>query len=171
MQPAYTIARILPEQIDAASLLADRAVPALDMEIWRSYCELTLSGRPAPDGRLHEIVVAQAPLGHLRGLCVHRLALNLVHGTVLDTPVFVVASAADEIGVATVLLQHLCAAAERLDCAAMRLPAGCAARWLRGSDSRATIERRYRLPVILDAATPFDAPWAPAQRDGLPVNT
>lgn len=171
MQPAYTITRITPEQVDAASLLAGLLVPVLDIEIWRCYCGLALSGRPAPDGRRHEIVVARAPDGHLRGLCVHRPVVHIVHGTILDTPVFVVASAADARGVADALLQHLCAVVERLDCAALRLPAGCAERWLGHADARAAIDRRYRLPLILDAATPFEVPWASAQCDGLPVNT
>lgn len=170
MQRAYRIARITPEQVDAAYLLAGPLAPALDIDRWRGYCAPVLAGGPAAEGQ-HDIVVAANPRGYVQGLCVHMLARHGVHGPILDVPVFVVASAADEIGVAGALLHHLRTVAGRLDCAAIRIRTGGAERWHRKIDDHALTDGQPRIPLILDAAPSFDIPWARPQDVALPVKT
>ncbi|PTM43006.1 hypothetical protein C8D03_4610 [Bosea sp. 124] len=170
MHPAYTIARITPGQVDAAYLLAGPLAPALDLERWRSYCGQMLSGKGVTADQ-HDIAVAVNPLGYVQGLCIHGLARHVVHGTILDVPIFAVASAADGIGVAAALLQHLCTVAGRLDCAAIRIRTGGAEPWQRQLEDHTLTDGQIRIPVILNAAYALDVPWAGYQGADLPVKT
>jgi hypothetical protein len=161
MERAYKIARITTGQVDAAHLLAGRLDPLLDIMRWRSYCDEAASEAGTAAGR-QRIVVATNPRGYLQGLCVHAVVAHPVQGAILDVPVFVVASAADEIGIVEALFRDLCAVAERLDCAAIRIRTEGSRRLhchLEES-GRAACERRVAL--ILDARPSLQAPWAQA---------
>lgn len=124
MEGAYTIAGMKPEQVDAAYLLVEAVNLPPDIESWRAYCDA--AGRSA--GAPPDLRVATNPRGHVKGLCLCRQARHAVHGAILDVPIFVVASAADEPGVASAMVDDLCALAGRLDCAAVRIRTGAAAR-------------------------------------------
>jgi hypothetical protein len=163
MQAAYTIAGMKPEQVDAAYLLVEAVSPPPDIESWRAYCDTP--GGVA--GARRDLRVATNPRGHVKGLCLCRQARHAVHGAILDVPVFVVASAADEPGVASAMVEDLCALAGRLDCAAVRIRTGAAAR----SFTRMEAPRRIGggVALILDPSPMAEPPWPVAQ--GLPVKT
>ncbi|KRE05958.1 hypothetical protein ASE63_06520 [Bosea sp. Root381] len=169
MQRAYTISRITPVQVDPAYLLAGSFLPVLEIDRWRRHCGALLDGATA--GNRRDVVVAVNSRGYLQGLSVHAVANHAVHGCILDAPIFAVASAADEIGVAGALFRQLCMTAGRQDCAAIRIRTGAAEPWHRKLVNCPMAECRYRVPVILDA-TPFpDLAWLEPQDDGLPVKT
>jgi hypothetical protein len=170
MQRAYTTARIRTEQVDAAHLLVSPLDPLLDLVRWRSYCD-----EAASDGgtaaRRQQIVVVANPRGYLQGLCVHAVVTHPVQGAILDVPVFVVASAADEIGVAEALFRELCIVAGRLNCAAIRIRTGGSQRLHRHIEDCGRIAWAGRVALILDPKPRQEAPWARSQGDGLPVKT
>jgi hypothetical protein len=103
MERAYTISRITPGQVDPAFLLAGSFLPVLGLDRWRRHCGALLNGS-APSMR-HDVVVAANPRGYVQGLSVHAVVAHAVHGSILDAPIFAVASAADEIGVAGALFR------------------------------------------------------------------
>ncbi|HEV7258394.1 MAG TPA: hypothetical protein VGN82_11480 [Bosea sp. (in: a-proteobacteria)] len=170
MERAYKIAPITTEQVDAGYLLVSPLDRRLDVARWRSYCEKATSELGTAVGR-QQIVVATNPRGYLQGLCVHAVVKHLVQGAILDVPVFVVASAADEIGVAAALFGDLCALAERLDCAAIRIRTESSQRLHRHLESSGRSACERRVALILDQRPLLEAPWAQSQGDGLPVKT
>jgi hypothetical protein len=170
MQSAYTTARIMTEQVDAAHLLVGPLAPQADIDCWRSYCEDVISGAGTAGGR-HEIIVASNPRGHLQGLCVRAVVRHPVQGVILDVPVFVVASAADEMGVAAALLCDLRLAAGRLDCAAIRIRTEGSQRLHRHLENSGRTACDRPVALILDPRLSPRMPWAPPQGDGLPVKT
>ncbi|MDP3256969.1 MAG: hypothetical protein Q8S58_08995 [Bosea sp. (in: a-proteobacteria)] len=155
MQEAYIIAGMTPDQVDAAFLLVRRLKPSPDLEGWR-----TKRGEgDAPAGRRQDVRVATNPRGHVQGLCLCREALHMVHGAILDVPLFVVASAADGPGVAAALVADLCAIAGRLGCSAVRIRTGDAPRAFHG------IEHSRQggtggIALLLDSSPMADPPWA-----------
>jgi hypothetical protein len=165
MQGAYTIGGMKPEQVDAAYLLVEAAGRPPDIESWRAYCD-TPGGAA---GARRDLRVATNPRGHVKGLCLCQQARHAVHGAILDVPVFVVASAADEPGVASAMVDDLCALAGRLDCAAVRIRTGASAR----SFSRLEAPRRVGggVALILDPSPMIEPAWPVAQGVALPVKT
>ncbi len=141
MQGAYTIAGMTPDQVAAAGLLVGMMKPPPDLEGWR-----------------RDVRVATNPRGYVQGLCLCRQARHVVHGAILDVPLFVVASAADEPGVASALVEDLCAIAGRLDCAAVRIRTGNSPRALHGMD-RARRSGGAGIAVILDSSPMGEPPW------------
>lgn len=170
MQRAYATAPITAEQVDAAYLLVGPLAPLADIERWRSYCEETRSGVGTAT-RHQEIVVATNPRGYLQGLCVHAVVRHPVQGAILDVPVFVVASAADEMGVAAALLCDLCVVAGRSDCAAIRICIEGSQRLHRHLDDNGRTVCDRRVALILDPRPLPEVPWAQSQGVGLPVKT
>lgn len=170
MQRSYTTAPITTEQVDAAYLLVGPLDPLLDLARWRSYCHEAQSGVGTATCR-QQIVVATNPRGYLQGLCVHAVVTHPVQGAILDVPVFVVASAADEIGVAEALFCDLCAVAERRDCAAIRIRTAGSRRLHRHLDDRGRTVCDRRVALILDPRPLPEVPWAQSQGVGLPVKT
>lgn len=170
MQRAYTTAPITAEQVDAAYLLVGRLAPLLDIACWRSYCDEVRTGA-GKAGRRQAIIVAKNPLGYLQGLCVHAVARHPVQGAILDVPVFVVASAADEVGVTAALLCDLCSAAGRLDCAAIRLRIEGSQRLRRHIDESGRTVCNHGIALMLDPRPLEEVPWAQSQGDSLPVKT
>lgn len=154
MQGAYTIAGMTPDQVDAADLLVGTMKPPPDLAGWRRD-----GGDAAVSaGRCQDVRVATNPRGYVQGLCLCRQARHVVHGAILDVPLFVVASAADGPGVATALVADLCAIAGRLDCAAVRIRTGHSPRALQGMD-RARRSGGAGIAVILDSSPMGEPPW------------
>jgi hypothetical protein len=170
MERAYKIAPITAAQVDAGYLLVSPLDRGLDVARWRSYCGEVASGPGAEVGR-QQIVVATNPRGYVQGLCVHAVVKHPVQGAILDVPVFVVASAADELGVAAALFGELCAVAERLDCAAIRIRTESSHRLHHHLENSGRSACERRVALILDQRPLLEAPWAESQGDGLPVKT
>ncbi len=154
MQGAYTISGLTPDQVDAADLLVGTMKPPPDLAGWRRD-----GGDAAVSaGRCQDVRVATNPRGYVQGLCLCRQARHVVHGAILDVPLFVVASAADGPGVASALVADLCAIAGRLDCAAVRIRTGHSPRALHGMD-RARRSGGAGIAVILDSSPMGEPPW------------
>jgi hypothetical protein len=170
IERAYTVGRITTEQIDAGFLLVSRLDPSLDGGRWRTYCNEVVSGAGPAVGR-KQIVVATNPRGYLQGICVQAVVEHPVQGAMLDVSVFVVASAADEIGVAAALFGELCGIAERLDCSAIRIRMEGSPRLHRHLEDNCRTACERRVALILDQRPLLEAPWARPQGDRLPVKT
>jgi hypothetical protein len=127
MQPTYKVSRISPRQIDSAYLLASLAAPRLDLDGWRAFCRDALGDGVRRTGQ-EDIIVAANPAGYVQGLCVSAVRRHLAYGYILDVSVFVVASAADEAGVAVDLLRHVKAVARTEGCSGLHI-------WTRGPDN------------------------------------
>lgn len=169
MHGGYTVAPMTPETSDAAYLLVGALTPRLDIARWRTYCE-TADDRVADTQPRQQVRLAANPRGRVQGLCLWSQARHAVHGPILDVPIFIVASAADESGVAAALVADLCAIAGRLDCAAIRIRSEAAPRLL-GEFQAAKRRDGRNVALILDPAPFLEAPWGPPQADGLPVKT
>ena len=168
MHGSYTVAPMTRETVDAAFLLVGALTPMLSIDRWRAYCEGS-DGMAGAAARPH-VLVASNPRGHLQGLCVWTQARHAVHGGILDVPVFIVASAADEAGVAAALVGELCAIAARLDCAALRIRSEASPRLLAQFQVPKRRDGRS-VSLIIDASPLAEAPWGGAQDDSLPVKT
>lgn len=119
-QPSYEVARITAAQLDPAWLLVSRVEPALGLEQWRSRCGALLAvGEPEPGAEA--VLVATNGRGHVKGLCVAAARGDLLYGRLLDVPLFEVASAADEDGIASALIAALRRLARSASCAAIRV--------------------------------------------------
>ncbi|KPF71810.1 hypothetical protein IP69_04790 [Bosea sp. AAP35] len=169
MQGGYTVAPLSPETSDAAFLLVGALAPGLGIARWRRYCDGPDAGAGASEPRL-EVRVAINPRGHVQGLCLWSQARHAVHGRILDVPIFIVASAADESGVAAALVEDLCTIAGRLDCAALRIRSEASPRLLAQFQVPKRRDGRS-IALILDPHPLLDAPWGPSQDDSLPVKT
>lgn len=124
----YEIGRIEPEQIDRAYALVRVAQPAVQLGAWRRYVA-DLDG--ASDWALQrEVLVACNALGYIQGLCVSSI-VQLANDRVLDVPIFIVVSAADERGVRTELLNNLESRAAGLGCSQLRIWTQTADNWRR----------------------------------------
>jgi len=169
MPAVYTVAPITPDTVDAAFPLAGALTPRLEIERWRAYCD-GLDNRQARDAPQRQILVATNPRGHVQGLCLWSRGDHAVHGTILDVPVFIVASAADDAGVASALVDDLCAIAGRMDCAAIRIRSEASPKVL--PQVRAPQRREGGgVVLILDPSPLLEVPWGRPQDDSLPVKT
>lgn len=106
MQTPYAIGRLSIGQIDQAYLLVNPVAPGLDLDGWRSFCRNLLAHELLAREQ-DDVIVAANPLGYVQGLSVCAVRTHPSHGRILDVPVFVVASTADEAGVRADLLRHL----------------------------------------------------------------
>lgn len=170
MQRAYTTAPITAEQVDTAYLIVGRLAPLLGIECWRGYCDEILSG-VGRSGRRQAIIVATNPLGYLQGLCVHSLARHPVQGAILDVSVFVVATAADELGVTAALLSALSSVAGRLDCATIRIRTEGSQRLRQHIDESGQNVSNHGIALMLDPRPLEEVPWAQSHGASLPVKT
>lgn len=131
----YEIGRIEPEQIDRAYALVRVAQPAVQLGAWRRY---VADLDETSDWALHrEVLVACNALGYIQGLCISSI-VQLANDRVLDVPIFIVVSAADERGVRAELLNNLESRAAGLGCSQLRI-------WTQTADN-------WRLHLIPDAA-------------------
>ncbi len=107
MNQTYQIARISLDQIERAYLLVHPVAYSLDRTAWRAFCSSILSRRYDRRSDYEDIIVAMDLLGYVRGICVMKVAEHPVYGCILDVPIFVVTSVADERGVSAELLRHV----------------------------------------------------------------
>lgn len=120
MQPSYQVSQITAAQIDPAFLLVGPVVPKLGLDGWRDFCRHVLAYARQAAGQDH-IVVAANRRGYVQGLGVYAVRSHPLHGRMLDVSLFVVASAADEGGVAGDLLSYLKAIARSETCDVLRI--------------------------------------------------
>ncbi|GES47366.1 hypothetical protein RsS62_66180 [Rhizobium dioscoreae] len=112
MAGTYVIAALRPDQIVQAYPLVQAAVPNLDMVAWR---------RMASDANRHdEILAAVNPRGYIQGLSIYRLCHHPAVGRLLDVTFLIVASAADERGIAQTLFASIRSRARELKCNQIR---------------------------------------------------
>jgi hypothetical protein len=122
MSSTYRISTIKPNQLDSAYLLVREVAPALGLQAWRAMCRAAMQRNG--DGR---VLIVTNPLGYIQGLCVSAVR-NDTLGSFLDVPILVVASAADELGVAEALIEHLANEARLGACHSLRI-------WTLGQDN------------------------------------
>jgi hypothetical protein len=120
MSTSYAIETIGPRTADRAYPLARVGGFALSLDDWRAFCRL-LGSPPVGDRTGRELaVVARNTSGYVKGLCVYSIKHLSPHGRLVDVPIFVVASAADEEGVATELIGFLGSECKKSACAGIR---------------------------------------------------
>ena len=98
------------------------------------------------------IFVATNPAGYIQGLCIVAACQHTFDRRTLDIPIFVVASASDEAGVAISLLEHLKGVARIEACRQVRI-------WASGGDSwsralKDTEYKRWDGGVLLESDSP-----------------
>lgn len=124
MRMSYAIEAIGPWTIDRAYPVAAAAGFARTLDEWRAFCR-SLKSPAAGQGKDRELaVVARNEQGYVKGLCVYSIRDPSPHGRLLDVPVFAVASAADEGGVATELIGFLRSECNKWACAGIRFRRG-----------------------------------------------
>jgi hypothetical protein len=107
MSTSYAIETIGPRTVDRAYPLARVGGFTLSLDEWRAFCR-SFGSPPVGDRTGRELaVVARNNSGYVKGLCVYSIKHLSPHGRLVDVPIFVVASAADEEGVATELIGFL----------------------------------------------------------------
>ncbi|MGF7159532.1 hypothetical protein FHS85_001151 [Rhodoligotrophos appendicifer] len=118
--PTYKIDVMVRDQTDLAFPLVQALWPPMELTDWRGFCDLVFaSGGILSGGR--SLYVAVAPKGYIRGLCLVAVSRDPSQGDVLDVPILIISSAADEAGVTAELIDHLKAIAWGLDCRTLRL--------------------------------------------------
>ncbi|MDR3471307.1 MAG: hypothetical protein P4M09_06415 [Devosia sp.] len=114
----YEIARIEPHQVDRAFTLLQVALPAVHVDVWRGYVTDLLNHRRGWMTR--DVLVACNARHYLQALCIVSL-VERGELRVLDVPIFIVVSAADERGVRAELLAHLKSRAADSGCHRLRI--------------------------------------------------
>ncbi len=120
MSATYGVGRISADQIDQAYSLVTLVAPMLGLDAWRALCRNIVS-RVTHRPDLDNVIIAINPRGYVQGLCVTAVRNHAVHGPILDVPIMVIASAADEAGVAAEMLAYLKMLGRSEGCASMRI--------------------------------------------------
>jgi hypothetical protein len=123
----YHVIQIGPAEVDRAFLLVEPVASSLSLAAWREFCS-QLGSQPSRRPHPEQVWVAVNPVGTIQGLVLSKLSDDLTNGRMLDVPVFVVASAADETGVSGALMSRLRHVAEDSECKSIRF-------WSVGRDS------------------------------------
>jgi hypothetical protein len=113
---AYRIARLSSERIDQAYPLVNLLAPALGLDSWRTLCGTVMNR-----DRVGEVIAATNPLGYIQGICIVALRNDATLGRLLDVPFMVIASAADEAGVAADMLAYLKTLGRAESCGNLRI--------------------------------------------------
>ena len=111
MDLAYQVADLTTPEIDRAFPLAEAAKLATDLNEWRLYCQSIIDRHDQPDTAERLIVCANGR-GYFKALCMTRLT-QTEDGSVLDVPVHIIATIADENGVRQALQEGLLALAQK----------------------------------------------------------
>jgi hypothetical protein len=111
MSGIYTVEPIAGAEIRQALPLLYGLGSQIDCERWRAFCE-----RRDPAADRQTVLVARTEDGYLRGLCAYTVLGHLEYGTIIEVPVFVIASAADPDGVADQLLDVLTSLSRQAAC-------------------------------------------------------
>ena len=121
MPGIYTIEAIGVRSADRAFPLARVAAPSLSYEEWRQLCGSHKSKEtPTDSSDKEEIVVARNADGYVKALCIFAARNHPIYGRVIDVPVLVVASAADNEGVTADMLEFLRSKCDGSKCSGMR---------------------------------------------------
>jgi hypothetical protein len=120
MSATYRISRISTDRVDQAYPIANAATPTLSLEAWHTFCR-NLESRRTHDGELNDILIASNSFGHIKGVCVTASKHHVDYGRLLDVPLIVVASAADEAGVAAEMFAALKVLARSQGCDNIRV--------------------------------------------------
>jgi hypothetical protein len=120
MGATYEVNRISAELIDRAYPLVISAAPRLDLEGWRALCRNVVNREVHPL-ELDDVFIASNSRSYIRGVCVAGGRIHALLGKVLDVRIFVLASAADEPGVAAAMIEYLKSRAIRESCSYVRI--------------------------------------------------
>lgn len=115
----YTITQIQPFDVDRAYPLIEPVASTLDLAAWRRYCTQLTTNTDGVD-RGEQGWIALNPMGVIQGLALCKLGDDFAHKRLLDVPVFVVASAADDAGVSKALIDKLQGVAATAECTSIR---------------------------------------------------
>src|SRR5258707_832393 len=152
MQPTYKVGRITARQVERAYLLVNRIAPTLDLDAWRASCGEVLSRKDRQTNQ-DDIIVATNPLGYVQGLCIIAVRQHIVYGRILDVSFLVVASAADEAGVASDLLLHLKALARSDACEGIRIWTPGREDWSQSPDKRELDRSSPGMLIVLHSSS------------------
>lgn len=134
MANAYITGRLSPTQIDIAYLLVAATGNGLEPGTWKSFCERIIEWRGATG--LHDDVIVTADCqGHIKGLCVTQINQSLLFGRLLDVPLFICVSAADEEGVTLELVDAVKQHARLANCTDVRIWTQGGSAWARAIDN------------------------------------
>jgi hypothetical protein len=123
----YEVATIGLAEADRAFPLVAFAADSLSLAAWQDFCsQLGPTSRRPP--RPEQVWIVRNPAGRIQGLALSKLGDDPTYGRMLDVPIFVVASAADESGVSGALIGRLRHLAEDSGCKSIRF-------WTVGGDS------------------------------------
>ncbi len=154
MCTCYVIEKIGPLTIDRGYPMARVAGFALSLDEWRAFCR-SLGSPLVGGGTDRELaIVARNDWGYVKGLCVYSVRDHSPHGRLLDVPIFVVASAADEGGVATELIGFLRSECNKSACTGIRFRCLEPDLWARRLTREATerTDERLFLPAGVSVA-------------------
>jgi hypothetical protein len=148
LSATYSISHIKADQIDQAYPLVSLVAPTLDLDGWRALCQNVAERRVyCPD--LNDVVVAMNPRGYIQGLCVTTIRDHPIDGRLLDVPIVVITSAADEPGVASDILAYLSDLGRAENCASIRIWTSEREEWSRRlvRHERRTWDHGFLLPL------------------------
>src|SRR5579863_496160 len=129
MRISYAIEAIGPRTIDRAYPVAAAGGFAGTLDEWRSFCR-SLRPQPVGQGTDRDLAaVARNERVYVKGLCVYSIRDHSPHRRLLDVSIFVVASAADEGGVATELIGFLRSECNKWACEGIRFRGGRPEQW------------------------------------------
>ena len=105
MNAAYNVTDMTAAQGDRAFPLVNAVDAVFDLSDWRQFCQRIIASRS--EGTANEwLLVCANALGYLKGLCLARVN-QTDSGSVLDVPLYVVATVIDEEGVQSALQARL----------------------------------------------------------------
>lgn len=117
---AYSVRPIAESDILPSQLLVEGGGIGVGLEEWRVFARRIIEWRGAT-GLNDEVHVAVDDGGVIKGLAFSQAIQSLLFGRMLDAPVFLTASAADEDGVIMALLDKLSERARSSGCRQLRI--------------------------------------------------
>ncbi len=130
MPATYTITQVKPLDVDRVYPLIEPVASTLDLAAWRRYCT-QLASRTDLVVQGEQAWIALNPIGVIQGLSLCRLSEDFSHNRMLEVPIFVVASAADDVGVSKALLDQLRDRAKNAECTSIRIWTPASDNWSR----------------------------------------
>jgi hypothetical protein len=124
---SYQTSPITQAGVDTAFLLIEAANVGIDRDAWNEFCHRIIEWRGAT-GMYDDVLLARNEAGHIKGLFVSQTMQSLLFGRIMDVPLFVTASAADEDGVHLAMLDVVRERARLANCGKIRV-------WSQGGQS------------------------------------
>ena len=116
---SYSVVQLQPFDVDRVYPLIEPVASTLDLAAWRRFCAtLAVNADVVEEGE--HVWIAVNPIGVIQGLALCRLGDDFAHRRMLDVPIFVVASAADDAGVSKALVDKLRNIATDSGCTSIR---------------------------------------------------